>query len=283
MVLNGGHERTIRSIDWSPSGKYLASASFDATTCVWHQPSGSDNWEVLISLEGHENEVKSVGWSPSEKYLSTCSRDKTVWIWERIDDEELECASVLTDHTQDVKRVLWHPSQDILVSCSYDNSIRLYKEGDDDWTCFETLNSHESTVWAISFDKSGRRLVSCSSDNTIKIWQSFGKDLTNWKCVSTLSGFHSRPIYDISWSHLSDFIVTAGGDDTICVFKQDIDQSSGDSSEDSLQHFSLVVKQSKAHSLDVNSVDWNPKDPSLFASSGDDCSIKIWRFTPQEL
>src|SRR5882724_4194456 len=103
-ILSDGHQRTIRSIAWSPSGDYLASASFDGTTCVWHQIDGQ--WDCTVSLEGHENEVKSVCWSQSSKYLSTCSRDKTVWIWECIhgtDGQEFECASVLTDHTQDVK------------------------------------------------------------------------------------------------------------------------------------------------------------------------------------
>ena len=40
-----------------------------------------------------------------------------------------------------------------------------------------------------------------------------------WKCVCTLSGYHSRDIYDISWSS-SGLIATAGGDNAIRIFKQ---------------------------------------------------------------
>ncbi|CAG2111461.1 unnamed protein product, partial [Medioppia subpectinata] len=284
-ILSDGHQRTIRSIAWSPTGQYLASASFDATTSVWHRKDDSEEWECVISLEGHENEVKSVCWSKSGKYLSTCSRDKTVWIWECVESEEseeFECASVLTDHSQDVKRVVWHPIDDVLASCGYDNTIKLYKDDGDDWICCATLTSHESTVWSIAFDSSGQRLASTSSDKTIKIWQSFN-GITNWKCVSTLSGFHSRAVYDISWSHTSDYILTAGGDDTIIVFKEDDTKSSGDLSDNSLQRFSVVLRHEKAHQMDVNSVDWNPAIDGIFATSGDDCSVKIWKFKAHDL
>ncbi|KAI3780102.1 hypothetical protein L2E82_09999 [Cichorium intybus] len=57
-VLEDIHTRKIRSCVWSPSGKQLATAGFDATTAIWEQ-NGSD-FECVSTLEGHENEVKSV-------------------------------------------------------------------------------------------------------------------------------------------------------------------------------------------------------------------------------
>ena len=41
-VLEGDHDRTIRSCAWSPTGKYLATASFDATVGVWENRDGGE-------------------------------------------------------------------------------------------------------------------------------------------------------------------------------------------------------------------------------------------------
>ena len=100
---------------------------------------------------------------------------------------------------------------DILASASYDNTIKIYKEDetDHDWTCSATLSGHHSTVWIIAFDKTGNRLASCSDDRTVKIWQKYEANNEEgiptpdnepvWKCICTLSGYHTRSVYDISW------------------------------------------------------------------------------------
>lgn len=179
----------------------------------------------------------------------------------------------------------WHPSDDVLASASYDNMIKLFREdpSDSDWICVATLEGHLSTVWGVSWHKDGQRLVSCSDDTTLKIWKQYLKDNNEgvavidgqetWKCVCTISGYHNRTIYDVCWSHTTDLIATACGDDTVRIFKED------DCSDDNAPTFSQIVCVDRAHSQDVNCVSWNPSLPEILASASDDGEIKLWKFT----
>ena len=145
----------------------------------------------------------------------------------------------------------------------------MFKEDGDEWVCSETLSSHSSTVWSLSFDRSGDRLVSCSEDKTVKVWERT-KD-ARWKCSCTLSGYHERAVYDLDWCHLTGLVATAGGDNAVCVFREE----EGTASTGEV-NFGLACSVKEAHSQDVNSVAWNPKIEGLMATAGDDGKIKLW-------
>lgn len=86
-TISTPHTKTVRSIAWAPSGKTLASGSFDSNVAVYESEGDVDltearEWECATVLEGHETECKSVVYSSNGTLLASCSRDKTVWIWE---------------------------------------------------------------------------------------------------------------------------------------------------------------------------------------------------------
>jgi len=133
QTIHTEHSKTVRAVAWSPSGRTLATASFDSNVGIWEQERddqdpdedddlgegsrglGAGDWECIGTLEGHETECKSVGYSATGTLLASCSRDKSVWIWEVQPDAEFECMGVLLEHSQDVKCVAWHPSEEVSV------------------------------------------------------------------------------------------------------------------------------------------------------------------------
>ncbi|KAL9255879.1 CIA1-like protein [Drosera capensis] len=258
FVLEETHTRTVRSCAWSPSGKMLATASFDATTAVWQNIGG--DYECISTLEASRNKMKSVSWSASGALIATCSRDKSVWIWEVEPGNEFECVAVLQGHTQDVKMVLWHPELEVLFSCSYDNTVKIWADdGDDDWSCVQTLNEscngHTSTVWSLSFNNEGDKMVTCSDDLTIKVWGTDG--------LIKISGDGYVP-----WD---DMIASGAADDAIRIFAENKD------AQDDEPMYKLLTNKGKAHEMDVNCVQWSPMANQLLASASDDGTIKIWK------
>ncbi|CCM00729.1 uncharacterized protein FIBRA_02769 [Fibroporia radiculosa] len=290
-----GHSKTVRAIAWSPSGKTLATASFDSNIGIWEQESGEDDepgggaltgseWECMSLLEGHETECKSVAYSSSGNLLASCSRDKTVWVWEVHPDSDFECMGVLMEHTQDVKCVAWHPKEEILASASYDDTIKLYiDDPSDDWYCFLTLTDHTSTVWTLAFSPDGRYLASGSDDKTVRVWERVQEH--KWECAAVIEG-HEMSVYSLSWGRGKSmgqndlgWLASTGGDGTILVWKMSTTPPIEGGGKTELL-YSLMARFSFAHGVsDVNTVTWCPHEgyEDILATAGDDGVARIWK------
>lgn len=73
--IETSHEKTIRSIKWSPCDNLIASCGFDGRISIW-----KEGEECATIFE--DTEFKSVDWSPDGLYLACCGRDKTIYVWE---------------------------------------------------------------------------------------------------------------------------------------------------------------------------------------------------------
>jgi WD40 repeat protein len=77
-----GHIYAIHDIQFSPDGKWFATASMDKTVKVWE----SETLTLLKVLDasrhgGHKNSVNKLIWSSFNDLLVSASDDKNLSIW----------------------------------------------------------------------------------------------------------------------------------------------------------------------------------------------------------
>ncbi|RLU23051.1 hypothetical protein DMN91_005329 [Ooceraea biroi] len=255
-----GHRGRVWSVCWHPKGANLASCGEDKTIIIW----GSEGlkWVTkMILTEGHSRTIRELAWSPCGNYIASASFDATTAIWDK-KSGQFECNATLEGHENEVKSVNWSISGQLLATCSRDKSVWVWEVNDDEYECAAVINAHTQDV---------KKIASCSDDKTVKIWREYkpgnetGVATPNnepvWKCICTLSGYHTRTIYDIDWCKSTGLLVTACGDDIIRVFKED------DDCDPHQPSFTMVCSMDSAHTQDVNCVQWNPVVPGQLASS----------------
>ena len=66
------------TLSFSPDGRRLASAGFDARIKLWDTEIGLE----LLTLNGHTSWIWVARFSPDGRKILSCSRDRTVRIWD---------------------------------------------------------------------------------------------------------------------------------------------------------------------------------------------------------
>src|SRR5262249_33239960 len=143
-----GHANTVSGVSFCPSGRYLASASWDQSVDVWNV----NNGHLLLSLTDHTSLVSSVAWSPNGRSLASGAWDDTVR-GTKIPDRTPQ--HVLADPTvQPVNSVAYMPSGNSLWAGGLDGKTRHWSVG------------QESVIATLGHHRSGVLGVAISSDST---------------------------------------------------------------------------------------------------------------------
>jgi serine/threonine protein kinase/predicted amidohydrolase len=255
-----GHFDDVKSVVYSPDGRYLASGSWswDNTIKIWEVATG----EELRTLTGHS--VYSVVYSPDGRYLASGSSDNTIKIWEVATGKKLR---TLTGHSDSVESVVYSPDGRYLASGSWDNTIKIWEVATG--KKLRTFTGHSNWVWSVVYSPDGRYLASGSSDKTIKIWEvATGKELRTltghsdsvWSVVlRTLTGYSSWA-RSVVYSPDGRYLASGNGDKTIKIWEVATGKE---------------LRTLAGHSNVVSSVVYSPDGRYLASGSGDN-TIKIW-------
>lgn len=244
-----GHTSGVSSVNWSPDGKLLASASQDGTVKLWD----AQNRRDMLTFKGHSHWVTSVCFSPDGRRLASASRNPghpgEVKVWDAHMGQEI---LTLKGHTNAVLCVCWSPDGKRLASASWDQMVKVWDTGTGQETL--SLKAHADGVNSLSWSPDGHHLASGGSDRTVKVW-----DAEKGQEVCCLRG-HTGWVNSVSWSPDGKRLASASWDQTVKVWDAETEQE---------------MLSIKAHANGVNDVSWSP-DGKRLASAGNDRTVKVW-------
>jgi general transcriptional corepressor TUP1 len=162
---NGNKDDTdlyIRSVCFSPDGKYLATGAEDKIIRVWDIASS----RIVNSFTGHEQDIYSLDYSRNGRLIASGSGDHTVRLW------DLESGRQLSSFQIDdgVTTVAISPNNQFLAAGSLDKSVRVWDINGNLIERLEGDYGHRDSVYSVAFSPDTSSLVSGSLDKTIKMW-----------------------------------------------------------------------------------------------------------------
>lgn len=162
-----GHGDAIYSLALSPSGKILATGSYDQKIKLWDVESGKE----LHTLNGHNGAVFGLAFRPDGKILASASADRTVKLW---NVETGKRTDTLSQPLKEQFAVAFSRDGRRLYAAGADSRIRVWQISD---AAIETTNpmldahfAHEGTILRLAFSPDGNTLLSCADDRTVKLW-----------------------------------------------------------------------------------------------------------------
>ncbi|PJF19010.1 Transcriptional repressor TUP1 [Paramicrosporidium saccamoebae] len=258
-------DQYIRSVAFSPDGKYLATGCEDQIFRVWD----ISTQKLLAKFPGHSQDIYSVEFMPTNSnQVVSGSGDRTIKIW---DIAEKKCIQTLevdnTDAGKDagITSVSVSPNGKYIAAGSLDRTIRLW-----DATTgkpLDTLEGHRDSVYSVSFAPDGRHLISGSLDKTIKVWQfDSSSDIQRGTCKYTILG-HKDFVLSVAGTPPDGRWIVSGSKDRSVQFW------------DSLTGTTQLMLQ--GHKNSVISVAISPHG-TYFATGSGDYRARIWSYSNME-
>ncbi|MCS7003990.1 MAG: caspase family protein [Cytophagales bacterium] len=114
------HKGIINQIQFSPSGMYVATASYDKTAKIWETATG----KLIRQFIGHTEAVYCLAFHPGGQILATGSFDKTIRIWD-IPSQKL--LATLQGNEGWIWALAFSPDGKYLVSSSTDTKLKVWE------------------------------------------------------------------------------------------------------------------------------------------------------------
>ncbi|ORY51198.1 WD40 repeat-like protein, partial [Neocallimastix californiae] len=181
-----GHAGAVYTIDFSPSGDYLASGSFDKSICIWDPYTG----KKLKQMIKHTMNVTDLCWSNDSIKLISGSFDQTCKLW------DIETGKMINsfDYQGFVQCVKYNPKENNIFFSGTTKKLVVMKDIRKPTDSFIIENN--SMINTIYVYNDGTYVITGDSLGYIKTW-----DIRTGKCVnSILNEQKGQPVSHITVS-----------------------------------------------------------------------------------
>jgi WD40 repeat protein len=261
-----GHTELIQAVNFSPDGKYLVTASNDATVRLWEvQPSFTS--PQFASHSDGESVAGAAAFSPDGKYLVTASNDNGLRLW---DVATREIVRTFTGHTDSVSSVAFSPDDKWLLSGSSDNTVRLWDiAAGKEIREFTGLTKGPGTL---AFSPDGKQVLATGEygDYSVRIWNAQTAQATE---TITMTSFAVTGIMYAAYSPDDTYVVTTAPDPTYNTAFSDmvlINPATGRQ----LRTISSGLTSSQ-YADQIGAIAVSP-DGKFILSSHDDKTVRLW-------
>ncbi|KAF9528664.1 chromatin associated protein [Crepidotus variabilis] len=262
----------IRSVCFSPNGKYLATGGEDNQIRIWDI---AKNY-IRNVFNGHRQEIYSLDFSLDGRFIASGSGDRTTRIWDMYDGT-VEVLTMNQPESSDIEAgitsVAISPNGQYVAAGSLDADVRIWHINTAQLV--ERLHGHADSVYNVAFTPDGKGLISGSLDKTLKYWDvsgllgtgvaSTGSSRRREKpsqCTMNFLG-HKDFVLSVAVSHDGQWIVS-GSKDRGAQFW---DAGTG--------HVQCMLQ---GHKNSIISIDLSPAGNVLATGSGDR-EARIWSYT----
>ncbi|ODV86697.1 hypothetical protein CANARDRAFT_196308 [[Candida] arabinofermentans NRRL YB-2248] len=259
----------IRSVCFSPDGKFLATGAEDKIIRIWDLATRT----IVKYLKGHEQDIYSLDFFPDGSKLVSGSGDRTVRIWDVFTGQ---CCLTLSIE-DGVTTVAVSPDGTLIAAGSLDRTVRVWDaqqgylvERLD--SANESGNGHMDSVYSVTFTHDGKEIASGSLDRTVKLWSL--KDLQKQQtsksnCEVTYVG-HKDFVLSVCCTPDDEFILSGSKDRGVIIWEK----ATGE------PYIMLQGHRNSVISVSVSPV-MSPKrgvNGGYFATGSGDCKARIWRW-----
>ncbi|OUL26404.1 hypothetical protein BV372_26910 [Nostoc sp. T09] len=244
-----GHNDVVRSVNFSPDGQNIVTASEDNTVRLWSFD-GREIKKILVP----NHIFTSVMFSPDSKMLAVITTNNTAKIW-GIDGQEISTLKG-QNNEQFISNICFSPAGKIVAVPIQDNTVKLWNiKGQE----IQTLKGHNDSVWSVSCSPDNKTIVTADRGGVIKIWHIDGREIKTFKASE-------QSIFGVSFSPDGKAIATAGGDTAVKLWNLE----------------GKEIKTLGKHDNYVISVSFSPEG-KIVASTSADKTVKLWSVNGREL